>query len=363
MQINELVQFLNEVFPPQFQESYDNSGLLVSRDNPEINSALLTLDVTPEVVDEAIEKKADIIISHHPVIFKPLKKIHHKTPTEKILRKALANDIAIFSAHTNLDSAQGGTNDKLCELFGLENCRVLSPMKDYLYKVVVFVPQANAEQVREAMFNAGAGRIGDYDSCSYNLEGKGSFRAGDNTNPYVGKKGQIHYEAETRVETIVPKHLLNATVSAMINAHPYEEVAHDIFPLANNFEIAGLGRIGQLKTAMHQKNFLKMVKTQLDADHLRISGAAEQIKTVAVCSGSGSSLARAAIAQKADAYISADFKYHEFQDAAEGLLVVDAGHYHTEKFVKDIFYEHITEKFPKFALYLSKVNTNPINLY
>ncbi len=363
MQINELIGFLNTIYPPQFQESYDNSGLLVSRDNPEVTKALLTLDITPEVMDEAIEQKADLIIAHHPVIFKPLKKINHKTPTEKIIRKALANDIAIYSAHTNMDSARGGTNDKLCDLFNLKNCEVLSPIKEFLYKVVVFVPEAQANDVRQAIFNAGGGSIGEYDSCSYNIEGKGSFRAGANTDPFVGKKGELHFEAETRVETIVPKHLLNQSIKMMIAAHPYEEVAYDVYPLANDYKAAGLGRIGTLEEPMLQKQFLEFVKTKLDADHLRFSGNSEKISKVAVCSGSGSSLARVAAAQKADAYISADFKYHEFQDAAEHLLVIDAGHYDTEKFVKDIFYQQITEKFPKFALYLSKVNTNPINLY
>ncbi|ALO14194.1 metal-binding protein [Salinivirga cyanobacteriivorans] len=363
MQINELIGFLNKLYPPQFQESYDNSGLLISRDNNEISKALLTLDITPEVMDEAIEVNADLIIAHHPVIFKPLKKIHHKSPVEKIIRKALAHDIAIYSAHTNMDSARGGTNDKLCELLNLKNCEVLSPIKDYLYKLVVFVPEAQANDVRQAIFDAGAGTIGEYDSCSYNLEGKGSFRAGDNTDPYVGEKGKLHFEAETRVETIVPKHLLQQSIDNMKAAHPYEEVAYDVYPLANNFEAAGLGRIGVLENPMSQEEFLKLVKAQLGADHLRFSGTAKKISKVALCSGSGSSLARAAASQKADAYISADFKYHEFQDAAEHLLVIDAGHYDTEKFVKDIFYQHITEKFPKFALYLSKVNTNPINLY
>lgn len=363
MQINELIGYLNTLYPPQFQESYDNSGLLVSRDNPEINKALLTLDITPEVVDEAISENAELIISHHPLIFKPLKKIHHKTPTEKIIRKALANEIAIYSAHTNMDNAKGGTNDKLCELLNLKNCRVLNPMKEYLFKLVVFVPEAQGNDVRKVIFEAGGGTIGAYDSCSYNLEGKGSFRAGDNTNPYVGEKGELHFEAETRIETIVPKHLLNNAINKMIEAHPYEEVAYDIYPLANEYEAVGLGRIGKLEKPISQGEFLDLVKDKLKADHLRFSGNQKQISTVAVCSGSGASFAKQAAAKKADAYISGDFKYHEFQDAAEHLLVIDAGHYHTEKFVKDIFYQHITEKFPKFALYLSKVNTNPINLY
>ncbi|PLX16500.1 MAG: Nif3-like dinuclear metal center hexameric protein [Salinivirgaceae bacterium] len=363
MQINELVHYLNTIFPPQFQESYDNSGLIVGREEHEINKALLTLDVTEEVLEEAIDQKADIIIAHHPIIFKPLKKIGTQTEIDNIVRKAIKNDIAIFAAHTNMDSAKGGTNDKLCNLLDLKDCKVLSPIESYLYKIVVFVPDQQANDVRKAIFDAGAGHIGEYDSCSYNIKGEGTFRAGENTNPYVGKKGEIHHEAEIRIETVVPKHNLHKAIDKMIKAHPYEEVAYDIYPLENNYEAAGLGRIGVLKEPMDEKEFLKYVKERLNADHLRYSGSAKKIQKVAVCSGSGAFLNRQAIMANADAYISGDFKYHEFQEAAKGLFVIDAGHYDTEKYVKDIFYEHIMEKFPKFALYLSKVNTNPINLY
>jgi dinuclear metal center YbgI/SA1388 family protein len=363
MQINELVHYLNTIFPPQFQESYDNSGLIVGRETHEINKALLTLDITEEVLEEAIDVKADIIIAHHPIIFKAIKKIGTQTEIDIIIRKAIKHDIAIFAAHTNMDSAKGGTNDKLCELLKLNNCKVLSPIESYLYKIVVFVPEKHASEVRDAMFENGAGQIGEYDSCSFNINGEGTFKAGDNTNPYVGKKGEIHKEPEIRIETVAPKHLLSKVINKMIKAHPYEEVAYDIYPIENNYEAAGLGRIGELNKPMDEKQFLEYVKTNLKADHLRYSGTAKKIQKVAVCSGSGAFLSRQAIMANADAYISGDFKYHEFQEASKGLFVIDAGHYDTEKYVKDIFYEHIMEKFPKFALYLSKVNTNPINLY
>ncbi|MFO7863983.1 MAG: Nif3-like dinuclear metal center hexameric protein [Salinivirgaceae bacterium] len=363
MQIKELIKHLETAYPLKYQESYDNSGLLVDRLNQEVNSALLTLDITPEVIDEAISKKADMVISHHPVIFKPLKKILNSTPTEKIIRKALAHDIAIYSAHTNMDSAQGGTNDKVCELLKLKNCKVLSTMENFLFKVVVFVPHDHTEKVRSALFEAGGGAIGEYDSCSYNTSGQGTFRAGDNTNPFVGKKGELHFEDEIKIETIVPKHLLSKAISNMINAHPYEEVAYDIFAMENKYEAAGLGRVGELPEAMPKEKFLTYVKDALQADHLRYAGEAETIKKVALCTGSGSSLASLAASKNADVYISADFKYHEFQAAAEHLMVIDAGHYHTEKFAKDIFYNLINEKFPKFALYLSELNTNPINIH
>jgi dinuclear metal center YbgI/SA1388 family protein len=363
MQINELVGYLNSVYPMQFQESYDNSGLLVGRENDEISKALLTLDVTEEVINEAIKESADIIIAHHPIIFKPLKKVGTQTEIDKIIRKAIKNDIAIYAAHTNMDSAKGGTNDKLCELLNLQNCKVLAPIESYLYKVAVFVPIEHTEKVREAMFEAGGGQIGDYDHVSYNLKGEGTFRAGDAANPFIGEKGKVHFEKETRIEIIVPKHLLNKVINKMVKTHPYEEVAYDIYPLENKYEAAGLGRIGELNRPMDEKSFLAFVKEKLNVQQLRFSGKAKQIKKVAVCSGSGAFLSRQAIMANADAYISGDFKYHDFQEAAKGLFVIDAGHYDTEKYVKDIFYEHIMEKFPKFALYLSKVNTNPINLY
>lgn len=363
MQIKELTTFLNSVFPLAFQESYDNSGLLVSRDNEEVNAALLTLDITPEVIDEAIQKKADVIISHHPLIFKPLKKLLDKTPTEQMLRKLLKHDIAVYSAHTNMDSALGGTNDKLCELLELSNINVLVSKPDYLFKLIVFVPHAHSNAVREAMFHAGAGQIGKYDGCSFNGSGQGSFRAGEGATPFVGKQGEMHFEDELRVETVVPKHLLAGVLKSMIAAHPYEEVAYDIIPLVNNYEMAGLGRIGELPKMMNAQEFLSYVITKLNADHLRYAGNRDEIRKIALCSGSGASFSAQAASSNVDAYISSDFKYHEFQSAAEHLFVVDAGHYHTEKFAKEIFYNRIIEKFPKFALYLSEINTNPINLY
>lgn len=363
MQIKELTSYLDTTFPLAFQETYDNSGLLVSRDNLSINSALLSLDITPEVIDEAILKKVDVIISHHPLIFSPLKKILDKTPIEQMIRKLIKHDIAVYSAHTNMDSALGGTNDKLCELLELNNVQVLVPKSNHLLKVVVFVPQAHAEAVRQAMFNAGAGRIGKYDSCSFSNLGQGSFRAGDGANPFVGQFGELHFEDELRIETVVPKHLLSEVLARMIDSHPYEEVAYDIVPLTNSYGMAGLGRVGELTNPMSGEEFLAYVKQKLNADHLRFAGQGNLIRKVALCSGSGASFASQALKAKADVYLSADFKYHEFQSASENMLVIDAGHFHTEKFAKEIFYNCIKEKFPKFALYLSEINTNPINLY
>lgn len=363
MQLNELIQFFNAQIPPQFQESYDNSGLLVDRENQEINMVLLTLDVNDEVIDEAIELDADIIIAHHPLIFKPLKSISGKNPVGAMIRKLIKNDIALFCAHTNFDSLKGGINDYLCRLLGLKNVQVLSPMPNFLNKVVVFVPHEQANKVREAMFNAGAGTIGDYDHVSFNIDGTGSFRAGEDANPFVGEIGEVHKEPEVRIETIVPNHLLGSVIAEMIKEHPYEEVAYDVYPLKNDFYGAGIGRVGVLEQPIEPSELISLVTKRFDADHIRYTNFDKKIQKVAICSGSGSGFISKAKQAKADVYISGDFKYHDFQQGDSNLMLVDVGHYHSEKFVKDVFYEIIKENFPKFAAYLSKVNTNPINLY
>src|SRR6056297_1117361 len=269
MKIREIISSIESFAPLVFQEDYDNAGLIVGDQEQEAKGALITVDITEKIIDEAINKKINLIIAHHPIIFAGLKKITGKNYVERIIIKALKNDIAIYAAHTNLDNIQGGVNSKIAEKLNLQNTKILAPLNDHLMKLVYFVPVKQAEETRKAIFKAGAGHIGNYDMCSYNLEGKGSFRAGEDTNPFVGNKNEIHYEDEIRIETIFPKHLKHKIINALIEAHPYEEVAYDIYPLENKFERAGSGMIGELKKEIPEIEFLEQVKKIFKAQCIR----------------------------------------------------------------------------------------------
>ncbi|MBL7971472.1 MAG: Nif3-like dinuclear metal center hexameric protein, partial [Prolixibacteraceae bacterium] len=316
MRLKEITQFIESVAPLSFQESYDNAGLVIGHPEDEISGALITLDITEEILDEAISKKLNLIIAHHPIIFSGLKKLNGKNYIERCVIKAIRNGIAIYAAHTNLDSVIGGVNSKICDKLGLRNCRILSPMSGMLKKLVTFVPTADAGKVRNALFEAGAGHIGNYDSCSFNLSGTGSFRGNSQSNPYVGEKNQVHFEEETRVELIFPKNLQSGIVRALLNSHPYEEVAYDIYSLENEYTQAGIGMIGELSAPMDELEFLRKLKDTFHCPvvrHTRLIG--KPVRSIAVCGGSGSSYLRTAIARGADVFISGDFKYHQFFDA------------------------------------------------
>ena len=343
MTVKEIISVLEEFASPRYQESYDNSGLLVGDTAQTINSVLLTIDITPEVLEEAIKKGAGLIIAHHPLIFDGLKKLTGSNDQQKIIIKAIKYDIAIYAAHTNFDSVYNGVSYKMCEKLSLINTKVLRPLKGGLFKLVCFVPKDHAEGVRYAIFDAGAGVIGDYDKCSFNLEGTGTFRGGDDTNPFVGEKGKLHYEIE---------------------AHPYEEVAYDIYPLENENPLIGMGTIGELGDAMDEKLFLDTLKTTFDVTYMRHTKLlGKKIKRIALCGGSGSFLLHDAIGQKADIFVTGDFKYHQFFNAENKIIIADIGHYESEQYTKDIFYELLIKKFPKFTIHFSEVNTNPINYY
>jgi dinuclear metal center YbgI/SA1388 family protein len=364
MIIKELVDFLNKSIPKPLQEEYDNSGLLVGNPEDDLKGVLLSVDVTEVVVDEAIEKDANFILAHHPLIFGKLKSLTGKNYVERTVIKAIQNNIAVFAAHTNLDNLYNGVNFKLAENLGLSNVQILRPRQEALVKLAFFVPHEQANRVREAVFEAGAGQIGDYDSCSYNLQGEGTFRAGEEADPYVGKKGELHFEAETRVETIFPAYKTNAVVKAMIAAHPYEEVAYDLYPLLNEDKESGSGAIGTFKDSMTEADFLALLKDKLNPECIKHTHFRnKEIKKIAVCGGSGSFLLADAIKQNADAFVTADLKYHQFFDDEGKILIADVGHYESEVVTKEIFYELLSENFHNFAIHLSEVNTNPINYY
>ena len=361
MKIKEISRFLEQLAPLNLQESYDNSGLLIGSPEREVNKALITLDITPAVLDEAIVEGAELIIAHHPLIFKGLKRLNGGNMVEDLVIKMIKNDIAVYAIHTNLDNVAEGVNQRLAKRLGLLNTQILAP-SGRLKKLVVFVPENYAEVVREAMLDADAGHIGQYSHCSFGVHGEGSFKALEGTHPFVGKPGEVHFEKELRLETIVPDELINTVLQAMLTAHPYEEVAYDIYPLENHGTGVGAGMIGELPVALSSHGFLTEVKKKLSAQRLRHGMLVERkVKKVAICGGSGSFLMEKAFASGADAFVTADFKYHDFFLYQNQMLLVDAGHYETEQFTKDLLFDFLTKKFPNFALQISSYNTNPIS--
>jgi len=361
MKIKQVTSFLESYAPLEYQESYDNCGLIVGDFNAEVNGSLITLDCTEAIIDEAIATGCNLVIAHHPIIFSGLKKLNGSNYIERTVIKAIKNDIAIYAIHTNLDNVHNGVSAKIAEKLGLENCKILVPKSDLLRQLVVYCPTANAKTLKTALFEAGAGTIGDYDQCSFTSIGKGTFRANENCTPFVGEIGENHTENEDRIEVIYPKVKERAILDAMEVAHPYEKVAHQIYVLENKHQLVGSGIIGELNTPVESQVFLKNLKLNMQTDCVRHTTLVkQQIKTVAVCGGSGSFLLKNAIAAQADIFITADFKYHEFFDAENKIVIADIGHYESEQFTKDLIYDLLVKNFTKFAVRLSKVNTNPI---
>jgi dinuclear metal center YbgI/SA1388 family protein len=361
MKLNEITSYLESLAPLVYQEDYDNSGLIVGYPDQEINQALISLDCTEAIVDEAIANNCEVIISHHPIVFKGLKKFNGKTYVERVVEKAIKNSIAIYAIHTNLDHVAAGVNKRIAEKLGLQNCRILSPKKNLLKKLVTFVPTAQAEQVREALFAAGAGNMGNYSEVSFNATGTGTYKANENANPFLGEAGKRHQEQEIRIDVIYPQNLENKIISALILAHPYEEVAYDLYPITNSYPEVGAGLIGELESPQEELVFLHHVKTQMQADVVRHTVfTGKNVKKVAVCGGSGSFLLKDAIRAGADVFVTADFKYHEFFDAEGKLVIADIGHFETEQFTQELLAEIISKKFPNFAIRLTKINTNPV---
>ncbi len=362
MKVGDIVSFFEQLAPLSYQESYDNSGLIIGDRQMEIKSVLLTLDITPDVVNEAIQVGANVIVAHHPIIFSGLKRITGSNYVEQSVILAIKNDIAIYAAHTNFDSIKDGVNFAIARKLGIKNPEILQPLANELVKLVTFIPKDYAEKVRLAIFDAGAGHIGNYDCCSYNVDGFGTFRGNDSTNPFVGEKGKIHQEPEVRLETIMPKSIQAKVLDALFSSHPYEEVAYDLYPLNNRYNEVGMGMVGDMESAMAPMDFLRFVKSAFNAGCVRYTELpSKNIQRVAFCGGSGASFLKAAMAAKADAFITGDFKYHQFFDAEGKILIADIGHYESEQFTIDLFYDYLSKKFPNFAVLKSKIKTNPIN--
>lgn len=361
VKIKDIANALEMFAPLPLQDDFDNCGLQIGLTDAEVAGVLLCLDVTEAIVDEAIASGCNLIISHHPIIFKPLKRITGSNYIERLVIKALANGVAIYSAHTNIDNAPKGINYRLAQIMGLLNVRILLPKEESLLKLAVYVPVSHAGNVREALFAAGCGEIGNYSSCSYNVAGYGTFKASEGCNPFCGSVGEFHKEEEVRIETVLPAYLKGRAVSAILKAHPYEEPAFDIYPLKNSWNSVGTGVIGELPEERDAIGFMKEIKEKLGAGSLRYSPLpGKKIRRVALCSGAGGSFATAAMAAGADLYITGEARYHDMFNYPS-MTVAVIGHYESEACVMDIFDELLSGRFPELRIKKTSVNTNPVS--
>jgi len=361
--IKKFIAELEKWAPPALQESYDNAGLLTGSPDWEATGALITLDVTEEVVQEAVRKNANLIIAHHPIIFRGLKKLTGSNYVERTVIAALKNDVAIYAIHTNLDNVITGVNRKIADRLGLGHVKILDPKKGNLRKLTFFVPVENTQQVLDALFETGAGSIGEYSECSFRVTGTGTFKPSQKANPHIGTQLKLEEVREDRVELMFPAYLEGAVVAALKKAHPYEEVAYYLHTLENQNQETGAGMIGQLPQPLSVAAFLDHLKFSMNLKVVKHTHFSGTIQTVAVCGGSGSFLLRNALGDGADAFVTSDFKYHEFFDAEGRLMICDIGHYESEVFTKELLFEHLSDKFNNFALNLSEVNTNPVTYH
>ncbi len=365
MKLTEIIAAIEQYAPPVYQESYDNCGIQVGDPAAEITGALLTLDVTEAVLDEAMSRNCNLIVAHHPLIFSGLKRITGSNYVERIVQKAIKNDIVIYAAHTNLDNMHNGVNAMIAKKLGLVNNAVLAPMGNLLNKLYTYAPAAIADKVRNAMFDAGAGAIGNYGECSFNTVGEGTFRPGAEANPAIGQAGgKREAVAEVKIEVLVEKHRESAVISAMRAAHSYEEVAYELVPIANKHQQIGAGMVGNLTEPMDEVAFLTFLKSVMKTECIRHTALrGKKIERVALCGGAGSFLLKNAMHAKADIFITGDYKYHQFFDAEGRIIIADIGHYESEQFTPEIFEEVLKKKFPNFAILLSNVLTNPVKYF
>ncbi len=364
MILKEIIAFLEALAPASLQENYDNAGLICGNKNMAITKAIICLDSIEEVVDEAISKNANLIISHHPIVFKGLKTFTGKNYVERVIIKALKNDIAIYAIHTNLDNVMQGVNSKICELLNIKSPKILAPKSNCLSKLIYFTPKNDTEIIKNELFKIGAGNIGNYSEASFEMLGKGSFKGNENSNPKIGQHNKREIVEEIRTELLVPKYLIAKVVHKLLEIHPYEEVAYDVYSLENKNQDIGAGMIGFLEEEMPTEKFMHKLKNIFKCKCIKHTKfTSKNIQKVALCGGSGSFLLPNAIQQKADIFITGDFKYHEFFDADERIIIADIGHYESEQFTNELLYSKLTKKFPTFAFLLTEINTNPIEYY
>lgn len=364
MKIKELLAVIEVFAAPELQEEYDNAGLITGSSVAECTGVLCSLDVTPDIIKDAIDKKCNLIIAHHPIIFRGLKRLNGTNYVEQVIIEAIKNDIAIYAAHTNLDNVVLGVNGVIAEKLGLQNTAILQPRQKVLRRLITFAPIDKAEAVRKAVFNAGAGHIGKYSECSFNSEGTGTFKAEEGADPYVGEIGKRQDEKETKIEIVYPSYLETQVVKALIENHPYEEVAYDIFTMENVHYGIGSGIIGELNKAVDELEFLKMIQNVFGCEVIKHTLLrSKSVKKVAVCGGAGSFLIKKALRSGADFYITSDVKYHEFFDAEGKMVLADIGHYESEQFTVDLLHGLLGKKFPTFAVLKTGINTNPVRYF
>jgi len=364
VKIKDVTAFLEAIAPPDLQENYDNAGLIVGNAENVCTGIITSLDVTEDVVEEAVRKNCNLIVAHHPIIFRGIKRLNGKNYVERTVISAIKNDVAIYAIHTNLDNVLEGVNRKIAEKLQLQSCKVLLPKEATLQKLVTFSPVKNAAEVRNVLFTAGAGAIGNYDECSFNVKGEGTFKAGEGSHPYVGKQGEQHHEEEIRIEVIFPSYIQNRVVAALKNAHPYEEVAYYIQQLENVREDIGSGLTGELPEPVSENELLEIIKDKFQLSVIKhTSFLNKPVSKIALCGGAGIFLLPNAIASGAQVYITSDIKYHEFFDADGKLLLADIGHFESEQFTIELLTEFLQEKYRNFAVLKTEIATNPVNYF
>lgn len=364
MKIKDVLLHIERFAAPELQEDWDNAGLITGQRSWDCTGAMLCLDATVNVIREAAEKGCNLVIAHHPIVFRGLKRLNGKNYIEQAVIEAIKKDIAIYAVHTNLDNVVLGVNGKIAEKLGLKNITILNPKRKVLRRLITFAPLDKAEEVRQALFAAGAGHVGQYAECSFNSEGTGTFKAGEGSNPYVGEIGKRHEEQEAKIEIVYPFYLEPQILQALVDNHPYEEVAYDIFTMENVHQGIGSGVIGELETPEEETAFLSRLKTTFDVPVVRHTPLlSKPIKKIALCGGAGSFLTTTALAQGADIYVTADIKYHEFFDAEGRMVLADIGHYESEQFTIDLLHELLAQKIPTFAVLKTSVDTNPVRYF
>jgi len=364
MQLKSIIDYLESVAPLKYQESYDNSGLLVGEKSLDITGVLISLDCTEEIVSEAINEKCNLIIAHHPIIFGGMKRFNNANYVQRTIQKAIKNDIAIYAIHTNLDNVfKNGVNERIAERLGLINTRILRPKSNTLLKLATYCPKDNRDTILDALFAVGAGHIGNYSNCSFSSSGTGTFKPLAGSNPAIGSVGNQSSEEEVKIEVVVPYDLQNQVINQLLSIHPYEEVAYEWYPILNSNQLVGAGIVGDFPNPISDLDFLALLKKTMELEVIKYTPITKNIQRVSICGGSGQFLIEDAKRSNSDAYITSDIKYHEFFDAENQLMICDIGHYESEKYTIDLLYDILREKFSTFAILKTRIDTNPVKYF